>query len=204
MSVNKKPIEEELGVDLLYWDQVHDAFTFVQYKRLERADSGDGSGAYEWVYRRKNEIEKQLDLMPKGREIPTKAADWRAFETPFWFKFVRGDAGRKLDGQTLKGMYVSADWIRLAMTDATFKTGQRGGFRVTYKNTKYLGRRVFTQLISRGFVGTASTRSKAFRKAMEKLGSDRELIIAIKTEWQDDTALESSTSPDISSTALPF
>ncbi|WP_404286183.1 hypothetical protein [Glutamicibacter arilaitensis] len=29
MSVNKKPLEEELGIDLLYWDQVHDAFTFV-------------------------------------------------------------------------------------------------------------------------------------------------------------------------------
>ncbi|WP_265415396.1 hypothetical protein [Gulosibacter molinativorax] len=81
MSVNKKPIEEELGVDLLYWDQVHDAFTFVQYKRLERADSGDGHGTYEWVYRRRKEIEKQLDLMPKGRELPKMAADWRAFDT---------------------------------------------------------------------------------------------------------------------------
>lgn len=205
MSVNKKPIEEELGVDLLYWDQAHDAFTFVQYKRLERVDSGDGSGTYEWAYRRKNEIEKQLGLMPRGREIPKSAADWRAFETPFWFKFVRGDAGRKLDGQTLKGMYVSVDWIRLAMTDSTFKVGPREGFRVTYRNAKYLGRKAFTQLISRGFVGTASTRSKAFRKAMEKLGSDRELIIAIRTEWQEDTESESAAAfPDTSSTGLPF
>ena len=205
MSVNKKPIEEELGVDLLYWDQPHDAFTFVQYKRLERVDSADGSGNYEWAYRRKNEIEKQLDLMPKGREIPKSAADWRAFETPFWFKFVRGDAGRRLDGQTLKGMYVSADWIRLAMTDSTFKVGPRQGFRVTYRNAKYLGRKAFTQLISRGFIGTASTRSKTFRKAMEKLGSDRELIIAIRTEWQDDTESEPAAArPDASSTKLPF
>ena len=205
MSVNKKPIEEELGVDLLYWDQVHDAFTFVQYKRLERADSGDGSGSYEWVYRRKNEIEKQLNLMPKGREVPRKTIDWRAFDTPFWFKFVRGDAGRKLDGKTLKGMYVSADWMRLAMTDSTFKAGPRSGFRVTYNNTKYLGRGAFTQLISRGFIGTASTRSQAFKKAMAKLGSDRELIIAIKTEWQNDTEDErAQTASDASSPALPF
>ncbi|MGO2664908.1 hypothetical protein [Microbacteriaceae] len=205
MSVNKKPIEEELGIDLLYWDQVHDAFTFVQYKRLERADSGDENGSYEWVYRRKNEIEKQLNLMPKGREVPKKAADWRAFDTPFWFKFVRGDAGRKLDGKTLKGMYVSADWMRLAMTDSTFKVGPRGGFRVTYKNTKYLLRGVFAQLISRGFIGTASTRSQAFRKAMQNLGADRELIIAIKTEWQEDTEREPApVSSDAPSPALPF
>lgn len=143
--------------------------------------------------------------MPKGRELPKTAADWRAFDTPFWFKFVRGDAGRKLDGQTLKGMYVSADWLRLAMTDSTFKVGPRDGFRVTYKNAKYLGRRVFTQLVSRGFIGTASTRYKAFKKAMEKLGSDRELIIAIKTEWQEDTEPEpSTTSPETSSADLPF
>jgi hypothetical protein len=102
-------------------------------------------------------------------------------------------------------MYVSADWLRLAMTDSTFKVGPRDGFRVTYKNAKYLGRRVFTQLVSRGFIGTASTRSKAFKKAMEKLGSDRELIIAIKTEWQEDTEPEpSTTSPETSSADLPF
>ncbi|MFA5712148.1 hypothetical protein, partial [Mycolicibacterium sp.] len=171
----------------------------------ERADSGDENGSYEWVYRRKNEIEKQLSLMPKGREVPKKAADWRAFDTPFWFKFVRGDAGRKLDGKTLKGMYVSADWMRLAMTDSTFKVGPRGGFRVTYKNTKYLLRGVFAQLISRGFIGTASTRSQAFRKAMQNLGADRELIIAIKTEWQEDTEREPApVSSDAPSPALPF
>jgi hypothetical protein len=205
MSVNKKPIEEELGVDLLYWDQVHDAFTFVQYKRLEKTNSADGSDRYEWAYRRKKEIEKQLALMPKGRENPKSAADWRAFDTPFWFKFVRGDAGRKLDGQTLKGMYVSADWLRLAMVDPTFKVGPRGGFRVTYQNAKYLGRNTFTQLISRGFIGTASTRSRAFQKVMLKGGSDRELIIAVKAEWQEDTETDSAIHPsDPSSTDFPF
>lgn len=196
MSVNKKPIEEELGVDLLYWDQVHDAFTFVQYKRLEKLDTHDGSGHYEWGYRRRSEIKKQLALMPDGREVPRGAADWRAFDTPFWFKFVRGDAGRKLDGQTLKGMHVSADWLRLAMVDATLNSGPKGGFRVTYDNAKYLGRGSFTQLISRGFIGTGSTRSKAFKKAMEKLGTDRELIIAIRTDWQKDDQADPDAQPD--------
>lgn len=202
MSVNKKPIEEELGVDLLYWDQVHDAFTFVQYKRLERVDSGDG--LHEWVYRRKGEIEKQLDLMPKGREIPKTAADWRAFDTPFWFKFVRGDAGRKLDGQTLKGMYVPVDWMRLAMADSTFKVGPRGGFRVTFQNAKYLGRGAFAQLVSRGFVGTAGARSEAFREVIATHGADRELIVAIRSGWQQDTERGSeAVSSDPSTTTPP-
>ncbi len=123
MSVNKKPIELVLGVDLLYWDQVHDAFTFVQYKRLEKVESGNPNGGYEWVYGRRAEIVKQLALMPIGRQVAKLASEWRAFGTPFWFKFVRGDAGSKLDGKTLKGMYVPADWLRIAVEEDTFEVG---------------------------------------------------------------------------------
>ncbi|BCW58508.1 hypothetical protein [Arthrobacter sp. StoSoilB20] len=185
MSVNKKPIELELGVDLLYWDQIHDSFTFIQYKRLEKVPSPKPSSGSEWAYLRKGEIEKQLELMPSGKDSSATAADWRAFGTPFWFKFVRGDAGSKLDGKTLKGMHIPADWLRPAMKDETFMSGPRGGFRVTYDNAKYLGRTAFTQLISRGFVGTAGARSKAFKKVLRS--KDRELIIAVRTEWQKDT-----------------
>ncbi|MEE1620421.1 hypothetical protein ACQ3I4_07040 [Zafaria sp. Z1313] len=184
MSVNKKPIELELGVDLLYWDQIHDSFTFIQYKRLEKVTSQKSSGGPEWAYLRKREIEKQLKLMPIGKGSPAAAADWRAFGTPFWFKFVRGDAGSVLDGKTLKGMHVPADWLRLAMEEDTFKSGPKKGFRVTYNNAKYIGRTAFTQLVSRGFVGTAGARSKAFKKVLRS--KDRELIIAVRTEWQKD------------------
>lgn len=184
MSVNKKPIELELGVDLLYWDQAHDAFTFVQYKRLEKVKSTDLPGAEEWAYKREGEIAKQLSLMPIGRQLGKRTAEWRAFGTPFWFKFVRGDAARKLDGKTLKGMYVPADWMRLAVDDDTFKVGPRGGFRLTYNNAKYINRKAFTELVSRGFVGTFGARSKAFKKLLN--AKDRELIVAIRKEWQED------------------
>lgn len=184
MSVNKKPIELELGVDLLYWDRIHNSFTFIQYKRLEKSKADKVPGGSEWVYVRKGEIKKQLGLMPMGKNSPAKASDWRALGTPFWFKFVRGDAGSVLDGKTLKGMHVPADWLRLALEDDTFESGPRGGFRVTYDNAKYLGRTAFTQLISRGFVGTASARSNAFKAVLHS--KDRELIVAVRTDWQED------------------
>ena len=194
MSVNKKPIELELGVDLLYWDQFHDSFTFIQYKRLEKVTSQGPSGGSEWVYTRRAEIQKQLKLMPTGQGSAAVANEWRAFGTPFWFKFVRGDAGSKLDDKTLKGMHVPADWLRLAMTDETLRSGPKGGFRVTYNNTKYLGRSAFTQLISRGFVGTAGARSKAFKKVL-KNSKDRELIIAVRTDWQQDDQAPNTANP---------
>ena len=187
MSVNKKPLEEELGIDLLYWDQIHDSFTFVQYKRLEREAASSGAPAPEWIYTREGELKKQLKLMPAGAEAVKSLADWRAFDSPFWFKFVRGDAGAKLDDKTLRGMYVPAGWLRLAVEEGVLKTGKRGGFRVTYGNTKYLGRDAFTQLVSRGLIGTGGSRSRAFKKVIENLGADRELIIAVRTEWSRDT-----------------
>lgn len=186
MSVNKKPLEEELGIDLLYWDRVHDSFTFVQYKRLEREESRRADALNDWTYRRKGELAKQLNLMPAGIEKATTAEDWRAFGTPFWFKFVRGDAAAKLDEKSLKGMHVPAEWLRLAIAGDDLNSGPRGGFRVTYNNTKYIGRTTFAEIVSRGLTGTGGGRTEAFKKVIADLGVDRELIVAIREDWGND------------------
>jgi hypothetical protein len=185
-SVNKKPIEVVLGVDLLYWDQICDTFTFVQYKRLEKVLADDGR-EQEWVYRRKDELKKALDLMPSAHEPAVASTDWRMTATPFWFKFVRGDAGAKLDKQVLKGMYVPADWLRLALNDDAFRSGPRLGFRLTYNNARYIGRNAFTHLVLRGMTGTTSAQSSIFKKVIRAIGRDdsRELVIAIRQEWEE-------------------
>lgn len=211
MSVNKKPLEEELGIDLLYWDQTHDAFTFVQYKRLEKDEAPGENGLREWVYRRKSELVKQLKLMPSKVEEATSVEDWRAFGTPFWFKFVKGDAAKELDDKTLKGMYVPADWLRQAIKEGVLNTGKKKGFRVTYDNTKYVGRTTFTELVRRGFTGTGRKKTDAFMEIMETLGSDRELIVAYRTEWEDEAEEQQADRTDVLDTAsadtqaeLPF
>src|SRR4051794_33787662 len=58
-NVNKKAFEVVLGVDLVYWDTVHDVFTLVQYKRLERARSTKSSSDV-WMYTREGELSDQL------------------------------------------------------------------------------------------------------------------------------------------------
>ena len=200
-SVNKKPLEEEMGVDLFYWDQINDVFTFIQYKRLEKATASHG---WEWAYKRKTEIAKQLKLMPKLlRDGPTETSgDWRMTDTPFWFKFVKGNAGAEPGQKVLKGMYVSADWMRLAIEEQTLLTGPKGGFRVTYDNTKYISRNAFTHLVLKGLLGTTSQHSKSFKKVLKSLGKDREVIIAVRNDWVAPVApstWQTSEDPD-----LPF
>jgi len=130
-DVNRKTFENVLGVDLIYWDVTHDVFTMVQYKRFERQNDGSGLVG-RWAYHRKEDIAKQLAQMPKLTNHPTTSHDWRMTQSPFWFKFVNGDAARTQDGRLLSGMYVPADYLRLAMEDGSrFRRGHNMAFAST-------------------------------------------------------------------------
>ncbi len=178
-NVNKKPVEVHLGVDLIYWDLTHDVYTLLQYKRLERDSAGD------WVYKREGEIEKQLALMPSTIPPIGTSTDWRMTQTPFWFKFVKGDAAKNQDGKLLRGMYIPADYMRLAITDGSLKTGPNGGFRVDYKNARYVTRDIFVELVKRGLVGTTSAWSEDLRSVVSDLTKNgRPVVLAVKSKWE--------------------
>ena len=55
-NVNRKPLEHQLGVDLLYWDRIADSYTLVQYKRLVRNSKLGG-----------DESEGQVAIHAQGR-----------------------------------------------------------------------------------------------------------------------------------------
>lgn len=183
-NVNKKPFEIELGVDLVYWDKTNDAFTLVQYKRLEQVATNSGRYKNDWVYRRESELRKQLALMPSISVEPRDSRDWRMSESPFWFKFVKGDAGRADDELVLRGMYVPAEYLRLAIDDETLRTGPNGGFRLGYSNARYVTRQTFVELLRRGLIGTDSAHSKDLHKVLADLGkTGRQTLIAVKEKW---------------------
>ena len=199
-NVNKKPLEVVLGVDLIYWDLDRNSFTMLQYKRLERKRLKDGNQSG-WRYVRKKDITEQLGLMQNYRLRGTEASEsknWR-MTSPYWFKFVRRDAAKYDDGELLRGMYVPADYLRLACADGSLETGSKGGFQVTYDNTTYITRDVFAELISRGAIGTAGLQSNDMKRIVENVASvDRNMIIAVKKKWD-----ESTTGEDVSGPVLP-
>ena len=187
-NVNKKPFEVALGVDLIYWDTVHNIFTLVQYKRLD-ADQPEG-GVKDWVYKNEAELRRQLALMVTPSSVVKSAADWR-MTSPYWFKFVRRDAARFQDTKLLKGIYVPADYLRLALDDGSLRTGPQGGFRVSYDNVKRLTRATFSELIRRGLIGTMSTQSADLVSVIGDLSaSGRSAIVAIKSRWEESEPLE--------------
>lgn len=187
-NVNKKPFEVALGVDLIYWDILRNIFTLVQYKRLDRESAS--TGPTDWVYKNESEIRRQLALMVAPVSDVKTSADWR-MTAPYWFKFVRRDAARFQDAKLLKGMYVPADYLRLALEDESLRTGPAGGFRVTYDNVKRVTRGTFSELVRRGLIGTAGVQSVDLKQVIGDLSSSgRSAIVAVKSQWHDPTEVQ--------------
>lgn len=183
-NVNKKSVEVLLGVDLIYWDTIHDVFTLVQYKRLERRPAGAGRPEV-WMYTRESEIKAQLSLMPSLDLRPTVSKDWRMTGSPFWFKFVRSDAASAQDRRLLGGMYVPAEYLRLAIRDGSLRTGPRDGFRITYDNTRHLDRESFVQLVKKGLIGTMEAQSHDLHRVIGDLtAAGRSVVVAVKSRWR--------------------
>lgn len=192
MNVNRKPLEKILGVDLVYWDEMTCTFTFVQYKRLtQRADRDPG--LERWAFTRRVELEKQLELMNLGRHMVKDSTDWRFTSSPFWFKFVRSADFKANELFVLKGMYVPAEYLRRALIDGSLRTGPRSGFEITYKNTRYLTRESFVELVRRSFVGTTRTTTARVLKIIDAQSTSREVIVAMKTRIEEDAIRMRST-----------
>ena len=177
INVNRKPLEQALGVDLVYFDSIRNQATAVQYKRLERVRT---NGQAQWIYRRKAELRRQLALMLQPtRPVATSSADWRLSPCPTFFKFVRAEDFDPGDQRLLRGMYVPSEYLALGMQDATFNTGPRGGFRIGCENTRYLTRSVFVELVRRGWIGTVPEDQPDLGEAVAQLAKDHEVVFAI-------------------------
>lgn len=182
LNVNRKPIEHALGVDLVYWDETSSTFTLVQYKRLTRNQTlKQGRAEPDWTFTRRGEMEAQLGLMQLPNDNSASAQDWRLSTSPFWFKFVRTKDFTAGDPRVLRGMYVSAEFLRVALEDQSLMTGPRGGFEISYANTRYIPRDTFVDLVRRSFLGTmAAATSKVF-EIIETLSDGHEVILALRT-----------------------
>ncbi|MHB8288455.1 MAG: hypothetical protein ACYDEY_04315 [Acidimicrobiales bacterium] len=182
LNVNRKPIEHVLGVDLVYWDELHETFTLVQYKRLTKHSVTEGGRKEsDWAYTHQADLEKQLQLMSLPSDNRS-AANWRLSPSPFWFKFVHAEEFRASEQTVLRGMYVPAEFLRLAISDNALTTGPRGGFEVTYRNTRYITRDVFVELVRRGLIGTTQAATHHVHELVRQLSTDREVVLALRTK----------------------
>jgi hypothetical protein len=179
---NKLPLEQQLGVDLIYVNETLKSVVFVQYKMFAGADGEKG-------YRPDGQLTEEISRMDAAAaKLAKVAADdscdgYRLGADPFFFKFcsklLMHDAPSHVPG-----IYVPLGyWKRLVKTPAA--KGKRGG-SIVYPNT--FGRRHFTpthfiDMVGRGWIGTSALQTEVLAPYLkDALAGKRTLVLAVETQ----------------------
>ena len=174
-TANRLPLEEMLGVDLIYINETKGNIIMVQYKMLEEVRRKDGGS--DWIFRPNNQYEKEVARM----QIPASQGalkDYRLNSSPFFFKFVM----RKLFDTSPTSFLVSLEHLEQVLVSLEAQ-GPRGGIRMSYDalDGTYLRQGDFISLIRSGYVGTHRAQTWALAKIIDEVSrGDRALVLA----WQ--------------------
>ena len=154
-NVNRHRIEEDLGVDLLYRNDVFDAWTLVQYKVMSE---GYAKHSY---YRADVEFDSGLKKMhrfrteePDSWNIECGRDSYRLCGDGFYFKLCSRVQTEQLSSELLPGMYLPRQFAEAILADPTLR-GPQGGRIISFENAaRHLTNTLFADLVRDGWIGT--------------------------------------------------
>ncbi len=175
ITANKRPLEEALGVDLIYLNAVKNNVVMVQYKMLEPQRS---SGSTDWLYRPEAQLRKELARMKlfAKTHIPGPL-EYRINPQVFYLRFVRRDAELGKSAVTMP-----IDHFEILRADPACK-GPRGAFRISYETLagRYLRQDGFLDLLSSGYIGAYAKGTADLTAIIEAaLKNDRAVVAAVQ------------------------
>lgn len=171
------PIEEMLGVDLVYVNEVQGSIVMVQYKVLERTRETVDRKA-DWYFRPDPQFHDEIGRMrlPEMKQAPK---DYRLHRDPFFFKFVRR---KQLPTPSDSSLVLSLAHVQHVLASPAH-LGPRGGVRFSYEalQGQYLRESDFIGLVRSGYIGTHRIESDWLKIVLEKIsGQKRGLVLG----WQ--------------------
>ncbi len=180
---NRLPLEKQLGVDLIYYNETFSCFLMVQYKAMD--EEGD-----ETVYRFPNkqlseEIDRMRSVLSELHKVGpnTEADGFRLSENPFFLKICPRLVFNPDNVGLVKGMYLPLDYWDLLSEHPTM-LGPKGGKRISYNNVRrYFENTEFVTIASGGWVGTTIEQSKHLEAAIRStLKSGRAVVFAVNIQ----------------------
>ncbi|WP_320167839.1 hypothetical protein [Mangrovibacterium marinum] len=174
INANRKPLEKALGVDLIYYHEVFKAFTFVQYKMMDKQSKSNGGEHY---YNPRNtshdEELNRMNLMQNFIEADGNSGsldDYRLIPSPFLFKLCKNIGFMANDTSIATGAYIPLPQWNLLIHDKSVQ-GSRGGVQIGFHTLKgrYLRKDAFIELVKNGFIGTQSISSKKLNRYIREL-----------------------------------
>jgi hypothetical protein len=183
---NRLPLEQQLGADLVYYNESYKAFVVVQYKAMEH--SRDGAFFPLPDLQLAAEIRRMDATLMKLRALSSRTSrrGFRLLENPFFLKLCPRIVFNPDDTGLVKGMYLPLDYWRLIEADATL-VGPRGGRRVTFENVgRYLDNTEFVSLVAKGWIGTNLAQSARLHTVIRNIiQSGRAMVLAVKTNTRE-------------------
>jgi hypothetical protein len=182
LNCNRQPLEQTLGVDLIYYNHRFKSFILVQYKRMIEKDGvlryrPIHDPSHEKEMSRMRAAEKLLQAIPLTSSSDTNA--YRLSTKPFFIKLCETNAKTALDSGMVSGMYVPLSlWRRLLKSPVV--RGPKGGIRITWDNcARRFSNNEFTNLLRYGWIGSSAEHSKKLSEIIESvLRSGRMLVLA--------------------------
>ena len=183
INCNRQPLEETLGVDLIYYSHRFDSFILVQYKRMRRTEKGavyrpNSDRSHREELRRMVRADKLLKAVPKS-DADSDTTAFRLSRAAFYVKLCESRIKSALDAGMVSGIYIPLGlWKPLLKSKSVI--GARSGIGITWENC---GRRFnnveFTNLLRHGWIGSAAGGSKVLSKIIYSvLASKRMLVLA--------------------------
>ena len=182
-TANKGPLEEMLGVDLIYVNEATGNMVMVQYKMLT-THTDPVTVKTDWIFRPDDQFKLEVGRM-KLLPVKAKADDYRLHRSPFFFKFVK----RKGDGETHASFVVSLDHLNQYLDSAKSK-GPKGGVRISFESLEgvYLRETDLLGLIRSGYVGTHRIETDALKPIIKAVSEGKRALVLA---WQKKIKQES-------------
>lgn len=182
-NYNREKIEEQLGVDLLYYNHFYKSYILIQYKRLLFEGGREvfrlSERNYMKEYERMTKLQSYLDSSSNENSSSNEPNDYRIHNGLCYFKLCEKTALNYSSSEMIKGMYIPLDfWDELIKSDST--TGKSGGKLITYDNVgRYFNNTNFIELVKNGWIGSDIKQGRELEKIIiEILNSGRSLVLA--------------------------
>jgi hypothetical protein len=178
---NRTPLEENIGVDLIYYNETSKSFIMVQYKRMIQEHS-------KWLYRPllDNNHAKELKRMKDfaASQFTDSKSEYKFNNDTFYFKLCKSKQQRSR-GALSTGMYIPlAYWDFLLSSKQTL--GPRDGRVFSFDNIpNYLTNSVFTGLVQTGLIGSRVADAKHIGEIIEELLASGKSLILSKCSQQN-------------------
>lgn len=166
VNVNRTPVEEVLGVDLLYFHEVYRSFVLVQYKRFEN-DNEAGMGP---IYRPDENLEGELELMREVAPTPPDSVDDLSYRLGGGVCFLKLCKSVRFDPYSpslIAGMYLPLEYFDACEPTAR---GPLGGRAYGYSTLRrHLNNSQFIELVQDGWIGSNGALSEELQSLVESL-----------------------------------